>query len=123
MIDVCMLGHLSYATLAGFSEGLLAMLKNPPESEISISGWDGDLAHLPDAWPVLVHASKQLTCSRAQLAVACKKLGHVPFFDDALVGLDGELYPNALRSAIEAFLETHARRQQTQLQARKKKKN
>jgi hypothetical protein len=122
MIDFLMLNHLSYATLTGFNEELLKMLGNPPESEITISKWDGDCARLPDAGPVFVHASKQLVCSRAELARACKRLGHVPFYDDALVGLNGELYPNALKLAVEVFLATYARRQQTQTRARARKK-
>ena len=120
MIDFLMLEYLTYATLSACNENLLAMLGNPPESEIARSVWNGNSANLPDAWPVFVHGAKGMMCSREELAQACHKLGHVPFYDDALIGLDGKLYPQLLKVAVDRFLAIYARRQRTEARSKKK---
>lgn len=114
MIDFLMLDYLSYATLREFNSSLLTMLGNPAERQICISKWDGTLDHLPNSWPVFVHASPQIECSRADLARACGQCGHVPFYDDALVCLDGELSVGLLRPAVTSFLAHHQRRDRAQ---------
>lgn len=122
MIDFLMMEHLTYATLAGFNAGLFEMLGNPPEVVgVSVSRWDGTVSGIPDAWPVFMHASPHILCTRAELAAACKRLGHVPFYNDVLVGLDGRLYPDALKVAVRAFLDTQARAAETRERGKKKK--
>jgi hypothetical protein len=72
------------------------------------SFWNGDLAQVRASSPALVFASQHLPYSRAELAAACAPCGHVPFYDDQLVGMDGALHEAALRPAVMRLMECWA---------------
>lgn len=107
MVNFCMLDIFTLATITEFSSALLGILGNPPISKIRILYWDGEIVHLPKDEPMFVHASNHIQCSRAELAWACAQLGHVPFYDDALIDIDGTLYPEGLHAAASPFFKDY----------------
>jgi hypothetical protein len=122
LIDVLMCECLSYATLWAFNSRVLHLLGDPAEALIQISVWDGTINRLPDGWPVLVHASPHIACTRAELACVCARYGHIPFYDDALVRQDGVLDADALGPVLKQFLATLERREKIQRRRFEQKK-
>src|SRR3989344_6933549 len=113
MIHCCMLEYLPCATIEYLSPTLFELLGRPGETSLFVLKWDGTIAGLPDAERVLVHASPNIACSRAELAEVCGRLGHLAFYDDMLLGRDGELKPLILGPVVQQFFESVGRREET----------
>jgi hypothetical protein len=110
VVKFYMLDFFTRATIHEFSPSILTLLYAHPLARSGVVvPWDGTLTGLPKDRPAFVHAAQSIRCTRIELARKCKPLGHVPFYDDALVGLDGELYPRALYEAVQAFLKRTGR--------------
>ena len=105
-MKVKMFLYPNYVTLQSaqtFSPNLFQFLEEEGV-ELEEAYWDGTLDGIPKQ-PAIVRASKKMECSPATFARRCQELGHLPYYDDRLILVNGDESGTRLIESAIRFLE------------------